>query len=298
MTRRWIPALATAGAALGAAAGLATSEPHRAATTLAAEIGGAPVDPAARAAAKPVMPTLAELAVGDIVVGNVVQAEHLRASDVRTHLHVRVPSRTSLLVLTYDARSEADAARVVQQAATVLTSVVSARFGGGSRPLSVSVVEPVQSVNGPTRPVLWYALLGLLAGAVSGALIGGQRRHRPAAAPAPAAPPDSRAAIRARVEAFAPPVRPEARDRQTGAPASPPPRPVAASSREVPGEPPPVGSRGWNIDDLERRTRAAGGPSLEERLAYVVALRPQARDGVLGVEYDAIVHEVFGELIE
>jgi hypothetical protein len=78
------------------------------------------------------------------------------------------------------------------------------------------------------------------------------------------------------------------RPRQQAAPVEPPPPPV-----------PPA--REWNIWDLERlaRERAGDGPRDEEWSALFTHLRAFANAaGVLPKEFDGLVRESFGELIE
>lgn len=92
---------------------------------------------------------------------------------------------------------------------------------------------------------------------------------------------------------------------------APPPRPRFASlrprpaERPVPPPPPPAPpAREWNLWDLERRARrardeAGDAPRDEEWSALFTHLRVFANaDGVLPKEFDGLVRESFGELIE
>lgn len=90
---------------------------------------------------------------------------------------------------------------------------------------------------------------------------------------------------------------------------SPPPRPRFASLRQrvperpsAPPPPPPAPPpREWNLWDLERRAReqAGNGPRDEEWSALFTHLRGFANaDGVLPKEFDGLVRESFGTLIE
>ena len=86
----------------------------------------------------------------------------------------------------------------------------------------------------------------------------------------------------------------------------PPPRPrrsLARAAKRVvqPEPPPPPPAREWNIWELERRARehAPNAPRAEEWSALFTHLRVFANaDGVLPKEFDELVRESFGELIE
>ena len=79
-------------------------------------------------------------------------------------------------------------------------------------------------------------------------------------------------------------------------------RPARAAAPPVPpSPPPPPPAREWNIWDLERRAReqAGDGARDEEWSALFTHLRPFANaDGVLPKEFDDLVRESFGQLIE
>jgi hypothetical protein len=288
---RIVSAAAAAGAALGAAAALGSSEPHRAAIALAAQVGGGPVDPAARTAAGPILPTLAEIARSGVVAQNIARSAGVSTGRVRDHLHVRVVPKTALLELSYDAPTSVEAERVAQQAAVVFTSIVTARFGSGPRAVGVTVIEPVHPTSGPGRPILRDALLGALAGGGLAAFAR-SRRRRPREDASPVEAPHARPEQPVTREPF--PAAPKPRTAPEPEPVVPPePEPEALA----PPEPEPA-TRRWSMDDLERRAIAAAGPRLDERLAYLAALRPQAREGYLGPEYDGIVYDVFDELVD
>ena len=75
--------------------------------------------------------------------------------------------------------------------------------------------------------------------------------------------------------------------------AEPEPEPVVEIRPAVPRE--------WNIWDLERRLQAAttGSVADEERSYLLMYLRDHASpDGVLPVEFDALVRESFGDVVE
>ena len=75
----------------------------------------------------------------------------------------------------------------------------------------------------------------------------------------------------------------------------------AAAPRVPPAPPPPPPAREWNLWDLERRAREQAGDALrdEEWSALFTHLRAYAStDGVLPKEFDDLVRESFGQLIE
>jgi hypothetical protein len=79
-------------------------------------------------------------------------------------------------------------------------------------------------------------------------------------------------------------------------------RPARAAAPQVPpAPPPPPPAREWNIWDLQRRAREQAGdaPRDEEWSALFTHLRSYANaDGLLPKEFDDLVRESFGELIE
>jgi hypothetical protein len=97
------------------------------------------------------------------------------------------------------------------------------------------------------------------------------------------------------------PERPQLAAVPEPAPAPPPePEPEAPAEPAVVSIRPSV-PREWNVWDLERRLQAqAGGSIAGEELSYVLMyLREYASpDGVLPVEFDALVRESFGDLVE
>lgn len=78
-------------------------------------------------------------------------------------------------------------------------------------------------------------------------------------------------------------------------------RPARPAAPPVPPPPPPPPAREWNLWDLERRAREQAGDALrdEEWSALFTHLRAYASaDGVLPKEFDDLVRESFGLLIE
>jgi hypothetical protein len=92
----------------------------------------------------------------------------------------------------------------------------------------------------------------------------------------------------------------------TTVPSARPRRALARAVRRVsqpqpPAEPPAPPAREWNLWDLERRAREQAGtaPRDEEWSALFTNLRVFANaDGVLPKEFDGLVRESFGRLIE
>lgn len=282
--RRRPLAAAAALAVLGALAGLvvayAAGGDRRAVVTLAAQVGGSVASPQAKSQAGLLVPTLVDVARSDPVISNVASSAHVSPGAVRHRLHVHAPAGTSLIEVAYDDPSGATAQRLAQQSALVVQSIVAARFGSGPRPVTVAVAEPVRLEAGVRRPLARDVIVGGICGLfLGGILLTGRRRlARPRSDPRAAEDRAAREAeIRERVRAAAPAPEPE-----------PEPEPA----------PPPAPVDGWEIADLERRTVAAGGPLLAERLAYLSALRLQSRGGVLGHEFDAIVYDVFGDVVD
>jgi hypothetical protein len=88
-------------------------------------------------------------------------------------------------------------------------------------------------------------------------------------------------------------------------PPPPPPEPAdmpAAPAYQAPPEPePPAAPREWNLWDLERKAKEQAGEAArdEEWSALFVHLRQFANaEGVLPMEFDDLVRESFGELIQ
>jgi hypothetical protein len=91
---------------------------------------------------------------------------------------------------------------------------------------------------------------------------------------------------------------PEPRPRRSLARAA---RRVVQPPAQPPAPPPPPPAREWNLWDLERRAREQAGDALrdEEWSALFTHLRVFANtDGTLPKEFDGLVRESFGELIE
>jgi hypothetical protein len=272
-------AAAVLGAAIGIAAAAASGGLQRAQTTVAVEVSGVPAASSARARGKLVVPTVADLATGTLVVENVASALHLSPGTVRARLHANVVRGTALVHLQYDDQSAVRALAVVQQAAVVLTSIVASQFSSGRERLTIAVVDPPRPGASPGKPYGRDGFTGALLGALAGAgLAEAARRRGSSPRPAPKAP--------RRAEPKREPV----------AAAAPAPAPAPRPAPAVPGE---LTQGAWSLAELERRVRAADArPSQrDEWLAYLEALRPAAENGTLGPTYDSVVFEIFGDLV-
>jgi hypothetical protein len=270
-------AAAVLGAAIGIAAAAASGGLQRAQTTVAVEVSGVPAASSARARGKLVVPTVADLATGTLVVENVASALHLSPGTVRARLHANVVRGTALVHLQYDDQSAVRALAVVQQAAVVLTSIVASQFSSGRERLTIAVVDPPRPGASPGKPYGRDGFTGALLGALAGAgLAEAARRRGSSPPPAPKAP--RRAVPKREPVAAAAPV------------------PAHAPAPAVPGE---LTQGAWSLAELERRVRAADArPSQrDEWLAYLEALRPAAENGTLGPTYDSVVFEIFGDLV-
>jgi capsular polysaccharide biosynthesis protein len=173
--------------AVGCAAGvvLAIAMPARyhAEATMVAELSGLPAAPTDVVDAKPLVATVAKLATSDTVVENVAGALDTSPTSVRAHLRASTVPGTALFRLSYEDRSKLQAARVVEQAAAVVSSLVTSRFAGSSRRLTAAVTDPPRAtrLDAPWRR---DGLLGALAGALAGAgwFALSRRRVRPESA--------------------------------------------------------------------------------------------------------------------
>jgi hypothetical protein len=173
---------------------IATPARYHAEATMVAELSGLPAAPTDAVDAKPLVATVAKLATSDTVVENVAGALGSSPSAVRSHLRASVVPGTALFRLSYEDGSKIQAARVVEQAAAVVSSLITTRFAGSSRRLTAVVTDPPRTsrVEPPWRR---NGLLGALAGALAGTgwLVLSRRRERPEPAleseiPAVAAP--------------------------------------------------------------------------------------------------------------
>jgi hypothetical protein len=315
------------GLVIGALVGVTASARYRAVVTMSTEVRGSVVPPSAGSAAGPLVPTLLAVARGSLVVENLSRSTGVSQAETSDRLRVAQVPGTALIRIGYDGRSTLEARRTAQEAGTIFASIVAARFGAGAHPVSVAVVEPAHADGGARRPIGRDALAGALVGLVGSVavwLLARRRRLalRPAVARAPAAPAardprgsaDRERMIKDRVLAFAParaPVDPQpATPAQPSGPALPTgdagayealmPRPTPPPPRPAPPATPEAGllaPGNWDLRELERRARAAGGRELDERLAYLSAFSAHTENGVLGHAFDQIVYDVFGDVV-
>jgi capsular polysaccharide biosynthesis protein len=189
-SRAWIAAgcLAT-GCAAGVVLAIATPTRYHAEATMVAELSGLPAAPTDTVDAKPLVATVAKLATSDTVVENVAGALGSSPSAVRSHLRASTVPGTALFRLSYEDRSKLQAARVVEQAAAVVSSLVTSRFAGSSRRLTAVVTDPPRTTR-LEAPWRRDGLLGALAGALVGAgwFALAWRRERPESATAAGIP--------------------------------------------------------------------------------------------------------------
>jgi hypothetical protein len=99
---------------------------------------------------------------------------------VRDHLRASAVGRSALVRVRYRDTDELRAARVAQQAASVLQAVAAPRLG--SR-VVVEVVDPARATRA-SRPWAADLMLGALAGAAAAFVLPVVRRRAPAAPPA------------------------------------------------------------------------------------------------------------------
>jgi capsular polysaccharide biosynthesis protein len=191
------------GCAAGVVLAIAIPTRYHAEATMVAELSGLPAASTDTVDAKPLVATVAKLATSDTAVENVAGALHISPSAVRSHLRASTVPGTALFHLTYEDRSQILAARVVEQAAAVVASLVTSRFAGSSRRLTAAVTDPPRTTR-LEAPWRRDGLLGALAGVFTGAawFVLSRRRERLEPAPesgiaAPVAPLSLLAEVRA-----------------------------------------------------------------------------------------------------
>lgn len=183
---------------IGCAAGvvLATAMPSRyhAEATMVVELSGLPAAPTDTVDAKPLVATVANLATSDTVVENVASAVGSPPSAIRSHLRASTVPGTALFRLGYEDSSKVQAARVVERAAAVVSSLVTSRFAGSSRRLTAVVTDPPRTTR-VAAPWRRNGLLGALAGVLAGSgwLALSRRRERTQSASEGEIPPVSAA---------------------------------------------------------------------------------------------------------
>jgi capsular polysaccharide biosynthesis protein len=140
---------------------------YRAQATMTVSVSGRPATPSDSLQGRPLVPTVATLATSEIVVQNVAATLGLSQKAVRSRLRSAVVPGTALLRLTYVDRSPVRAARIVEQASAVASSLVTAHFAAGSRRLTLAVEDPAHSTR-VGAPWLRDGLIGAFVGAVVG----------------------------------------------------------------------------------------------------------------------------------
>jgi hypothetical protein len=288
MTRVRSPAplaagLAVVGFLIGGAIAISHSQPYRATTTLVVEVHGVPSGPTAGDA----VPTIAALAVSDLVVENVAAAMHLDFFAVRSHLHGAVVPGTALIRIGYDDAAALRAQQLAQEASSALQAVVAARFG--SR-LTVAVVDPLRSsrLGRPWLRDLLFALLAAMIAGFAGELAVTLRRPR--RAPAWSVPP---AAPQPAVRAVVPRPEPEPEPEPV---AEPEPLPEAEPVREPEPVPEPAGRVAELRLALSARRDEFDLDQVAVWEAYLDALEAQTVDGELPPALEGLALDVFEPL--
>lgn len=300
-----------AGALVGLAAGaiwtLAQPERHRAEAQVF--VRGAGVNG--------VVPAVKALAESSLLEQNVAQTLHLS----------RPPQVTAeakgggVLTLSVEAGNRERARQIDAQVVIVLINLVSDRFGATRVAVTqVDAAHPARQTSPtPGRNLLLAGLVGLLLGSAA-AVVLARRRALPIVAGA--IDPNIERRLKARIDAVA--KRERALARRAGelakrekelqqreeqlaatagrpAPSPPPePEPGPATPPAVPAL--AVPSERWNIHALEALVREHGEPSdadYADWMTYLFFLRQHAdADGALAPSFDALVADVFGDLIE
>lgn len=330
---RWalVPALAAVGALVGLLIALLGSSQHRAeAAVLVSSKQGV-------GAVRPLLGNVRELASSNVLAGNVRSTLRLSGSDerLRDRLHATVRPDSQVIVLSVS-DSNADRARqIAQEAAVVLTQLVSSRFGAATPPLQARILDSAHVVSGAERHVARDTLFGAaLGGVVALAVLAavGSRRALPAdTASAERALRERETLLGRRLKevekresalarhagqlamreraletAGTPAAEPAAAASPAGAAPTPtpapPPEPIAPA-------PPPAGpvaaapsGDAWNLNQLERLVAAhpdAPPERVEEWRTYLFFLREHVGlDGTLPPSFDGLVADVFGDLLD
>ena len=207
--------------------------------------------------------------------------DDLRLDETPGHLLGRVSvsadKESPVLRVAVEDGSREQARRVAQDFAESFTILFTDRFGAGARPLQATIWEQPQDAEQvaprPLRNALLGALGGLLAGVLAPRLLL-RRREAPAAPPPPG-------------------------------PAAP--QPVAAEPKpELEPEPAvplhAAGGGAWNLHALEELVAEHGAEfpdRVEEWSFYLASLHDfAAPGGDLPPSFDALVDEVFGDLLD
>lgn len=257
-----------AGCIGGGAVALLQATSYRATTTLLVQVRGAPA----------AVPTVAALATGDSVIGNVASATRLTPGTVRDHLHVSRLAGTALVRLAYDDANRLKAGQVVQEEATVVEAIVADRLGSTVR---ASIVDPAHTTR-LAPPLGADALVGASIGLLLGAAGVGVARTRSRPAPS----------IEPAVAQAAPPVQQQPPPPTVPQPDVPPPPPV-------PPSPPPPRSR---VAELRQLVAQRGAEHSADQLAewhgYLEAFAQQEVDGELPPGLELLARDVFAPLLE
>jgi len=321
---RWalVPALAALGVVVGLLVALLSSPERR------AEASVLITSPRGTAAVRPLLPDVRALAGGSVLAGNVRSTLRIGGSDetFRRRLHATIRPGSHVVVLAASDSSGDRARQIAQEAAVLLTQLVKTRFGNGTTPLAATILDSAHVASSGSRhvwrDVLYGAVLGLLLAFAALAALGarepasasvaGERRlrdrektldRRVAEVTRRELAVARRAGELAVRERDLEPAEAATSSMTTGSepvsmPASvpEPPRPETLN-----GPVPALVDGVWNLNQLERLVAAhANAPSdrVEEWRTYLFFLRDHVGvDGALPRSFDALVRDVFGELV-
>jgi len=331
--RLWIVTAAlVAGALVGLILSLTSSASRKAEASVLVSSRQGPT------AVEPFLPDLRTLATSSLLAGNVRSTLRLSesAESLRARLHAAIRPETQVIAISATGSSARSAQQLAQEAAVVFSLLVGERFKTTTPPLRATVLDPAHVLGGPNRHVvrnlLLGALVGLVLGTVAAVLFAG-----PPAAPVGAPPRAARELMRrekllerrigsvtarerelasraALVKTQERELAKRAHELEPRAAASSPSPPLAEAEppkpeipvtpTPPPPEPKPVAPRlgGWNINELDTLVTANGDAhpeQVKEWHAYLFFLRDHASvDGDLPGQFDSLVEEVFGALLE
>jgi len=330
--RRWWPL--AAGVLLGLLVGLLVSLLQSG--TRRAEASVLISSPAGVTAVKPLLPNLRELATSGVVAGNVRSTLRLTESteSVRRHLDAVVRPGSQVIALAATDSAADHARQLAQEAATVFSQLVQARFGTGSPELHAAVLDSAHVLSGPDRHygrnLLIGGLVGLLLGSVALFVL---TSREPRAVVAEVDDTELRereqlleqrlSSVSARERALAAHAgRLSAREQGLDARAArleeaaqelaaaaeaealpPEPEPAPLAPPQPTAErPEPVRFGAWNLEELERLVDAATDASPEQQeewRTYLFFLRGHAtHDGDLPQSVDPLINDVFADLVD
>jgi hypothetical protein len=256
---------------------------------------------------------------------------------LRKRLHASTPPDSQVIRLSVTDRKRDRARQIAQEAAVVFVQLVQSRFGTGTPALKAAILDPAHLVGHRGRHFVRDPLIGAAIGLVVAlAALLATRRSVVVAAPRDATLAEREKQLKQRIDiltqreralakragelakreravesreaeahAAPPPLPPEPEPAPAPAPArEPEPEPVAPAPTPEPAPAAAFAMRrgGWNLTELERLVDAnqeASPEVLEQQRMYLFFLRDHARtNGELPAQFDSLVEEVFGELVD